>query len=62
MHLSVSNGACQFGRVPNGAGAARSMQACVIITTSGATTSTPTTTTTPTTSVTVPVSAVPSIP
>jgi hypothetical protein len=62
MKLVVAGNACHFGDVPGGAGAVRSMQACVVITTSGATSSVPTTTTTPTTTVTVPVSAVPPIP
>jgi hypothetical protein len=62
MKLMVAGNACHFGDVPGGAGAVRSMQACVVITTSGATSSVPTTTTTPTTTVTVPVSAVPPIP
>jgi hypothetical protein len=62
MKLNVAGDACKFGALSGGTGAVRSMQACVVITTSGATANTPTSTVTPTTTVTVPVSAVPSIP
>jgi hypothetical protein len=57
------NAACIMGdakltSVPGHAAA----EACVVIVTTGATTNAPTATTTPTTTLTIPVSAVPSIP